>query len=1780
MIKKILNKISIRRFTNAFIGVIFLFSTFFSPAYSVSAAPAIADSFLDMMVWGADVWYLNDGGLRGDYINNHNKHLMFIGGDVGIPGLTAKAGDAELSAVALKGTVFIDMDDVYSAMNPGNKITDEGADGWVTVWVDGGYSLFSASYGPGSVGFDRLNMRYPDTEQDPSRAGYELEFMSACGIVKLNAWTKTVAGYETGDLDLADNNCIQLGAEMYSLTWNLVRFEVQYTVLESALNQPFNSFTGRTLTSTLQFINKANEAFNYFIAHSSRDNDPSNDSWEMGPNPLIPIRTFTSRDDGVSTGVNAAFDYVIGGNDVDGDHVPDNRFEANASVITNVRFHTTGTETATYRVRLISSLPSGWEIYPLDDDWDLFDTTFELVNVSGSSSSVTTFARTIWIANHVSGSAAKADIEFVVEQKQCAIGCWEELDRIPQTLYHTDQVGNQLPPIISYTQPSPTPEIKPGTAYPISVTAWDPNGDSITDVTLGYEIGAEIFTQHLTYQSGNTWSGEIPGAHTQLASDPDYVVGIPYWFEASDSYFVERQPDGNSSYWVNVSPSAKISGYVKYQNAAGIPGVWVSIGTQGASTDNTGRFDIKGVASGNYVVTPSINFCSFSPPFQNTTVVNSNILLPVDFICNQIQSGLSLVTDLVDVPFDGSSVAHLTATLRDVNNNPIQGVPITFSTNYTGGINSPVTTGPDGKAISTFTPSEVGPVQITARTPSGLSSNTVNLNVIPSSNSIDTVLEIRVKSQTATTTTYHIDGKSTFTSNGITVDNTDILYAVLDQSGNPLIPQIYSFYYGTVTNPGYDRTDNYGNSDIEFTISAPASATIRATIQGSSDSIFVNLQAGAVIPTVIQPFTTMSFPVVIDSDLSMAPSGDWLVASNDDSRLAQAFNARTYQFSSTFTHPDYFGRPYAVDYSSNGDSYVAIGTTDSTDGYSAMVYEGISPFTYYRGRSKAASGYTGDIIGISLSPSNDRIVTIKDTAPPTLQAEIWTLASGTAPAYTFGSWSESSYLRAVDWSRNFGSYSQGVIAIAQIHALYFYNGNGYSRIGSPVTGFDSIRELQWSRDGSKLAVVDDITTTTNNIKLYDQVGNYIKTLTLNYGYIHGIDWDHTGSRFAVAIGTGSGVGKLVIVTISDNSQQVYDMGGRIFDVQWSGDDSELFVAREANNIAVYSLLDNLGPSISAQTNAVNGQTTQDSIMVSGNITDPHFVVNPTIRVNANPPISLSLNLSGGFSQVVNLDEGTNEVLISAQDGSGFSNSLTLNVNRLIDMIPPGITAVSVTPASGNFAQLFTISANISDDWSGVNPNSVYAYVQKPNEANLATVQMFDNGANGDLTAGDGLFTARWQATQLNAEGIYYVDITATDNRNNPREAENGGTFELSDLPEISNITLSPTTPASNAPVIVSVTAVDRSGIADVNLLYAIGEIPGPWNQVEMHISNGITWVGQIPKIASDTLVTYKIIALDAFGHSNETNALNYRVIDRTAPTVATIARAGTNPTSAASVEFTLNFSESVTGIDSIAPFNDLNLITTSVSGASISGVSGTGSVYTITVNTGSGNGTIRLNVVDGNSIVDGVGNPLGGAIVGDGDFTTGETYTVIKVATFTDVPLAYWANGFIERLYNASITGGCSAIPLNYCPANSVTRAQMAVFLVRAMHGVSFVPPTAAGVFSDVPVGSFGADFIEQLAADSITSGCGGGKYCPNSAVTRAQMAIFLVRAKHGVAFTPPAATGIFTDVPVGSFGADYIEQLVTDGITSGCGSGIFCPTTSVKRDSMAVFLVRTFNLP
>ena len=121
--------------------------------------------------------------------------------------------------------------------------------------------------------------------------------------------------------------------------------------------------------------------------------------------------------------------------------------------------------------------------------------------------------------------------------------------------------------------------------------------------------------------------------------------------------------------------------------------------------------------------------------------------------------------------------------------------------------------------------------------------------------------------------------------------------------------------------------------------------------------------------------------------------------------------------------------------------------------------------------------------------------------------------------------------------------------------------------------------------------------------------------------------------------------------------------------------------------------------------------------------------------------------------------------------------------------------------------------------------------------------------------------------------------------------------------------------------------------------------------------------------------------------------------------------------------------------------------------------------------------------------------------------------------------------------------------------------------------------PTAT--FLDVPVDHWAWVYVESIYGAGITAGCGNNNYCPGTPVTRDQMAVFLLRGIHGRSYTPPPMTGtVFADIPMGYWAGAWIEQLAAEGITAGCGNNNYCPISPVTRDQMAVFLQRTFNLP
>jgi S-layer family protein len=180
--------------------------------------------------------------------------------------------------------------------------------------------------------------------------------------------------------------------------------------------------------------------------------------------------------------------------------------------------------------------------------------------------------------------------------------------------------------------------------------------------------------------------------------------------------------------------------------------------------------------------------------------------------------------------------------------------------------------------------------------------------------------------------------------------------------------------------------------------------------------------------------------------------------------------------------------------------------------------------------------------------------------------------------------------------------------------------------------------------------------------------------------------------------------------------------------------------------------------------------------------------------------------------------------------------------------------------------------------------------------------------------------------------------------------------------------------------------------------------------------------------------------------------------------------------------------------------------------------------------------------------------------------------------SFSDVPRASGFYRFVETLLHRGVTGGCGGGA--YCPGASTTREQMAVFLLAAKEGDGYAPAVCtAPLFGDVPASSPFCRWIEELVRRGVTSGCGGGNYCPTAPVSREQMAVFVLRTLDPNLNPPACTTPVFNDVPASSPFCRWIEELARRGIVNGCGGGNYCPTAPVTREQMAVFLTGTFGL-
>jgi beta-lactamase superfamily II metal-dependent hydrolase/DNA/RNA endonuclease YhcR with UshA esterase domain len=380
----------------------------------------------------------------------------------------------------------------------------------------------------------------------------------------------------------------------------------------------------------------------------------------------------------------------------------------------------------------------------------------------------------------------------------------------------------------------------------------------------------------------------------------------------------------------------------------------------------------------------------------------------------------------------------------------------------------------------------------------------------------------------------------------------------------------------------------------------------------------------------------------------------------------------------------------------------------------------------------------------------------------------------------------------------------------------------------------------------------------------------------------------------------------------------------------------------ASGSTLWSITDTAGYNVAPST------TTPTSVATAGTNTAFRGVAfvaqaSPTVlsvtRAGSNPTNASSVSFTVVFSQMV-----------SGVDSTDFSLTTT------------GVSGASVTGVSGS-GDTYSVTVN-----TGTGDGTIRLDVTDDDTiVNDGGIALGGSGAgNGNFTTGSSYTVDKTAPTVSSASRASATPTTSHTLTWNVVFSESVTGFDAADL----SFTVTGTLAASGAPVI------GGSGAS-----YTVTQT-----------FSGSEGSAQLLIVDDDSIVDVAGNPLGGSGAGNGGFGGEVYTVDNP-PSVSSINRGDPSPTNASSVSFAVTFSESVTGVDA----SDFALATSGVSGASISGVTGSGASYSVTVNTGSGDGTIGLNFADDDSVIDSVGNPVGGTGAGNGNFT-GQVYTVDKTA--------------------------------------------------------------------------------------------------------------------------------------------------------------------------------------
>lgn len=511
----------------------------------------------------------------------------------------------------------------------------------------------------------------------------------------------------------------------------------------------------------------------------------------------------------------------------------------------------------------------------------------------------------------------------------------------------------------------------------------------------------------------------------------------------------------------------------------------------------------------------------------------------------------------------------------------------------------------------------------------------------------------------------------------------------------------------------------------------------------------------------------------------------------------------------------------------------------------------------------------------------------------------------------------------------------------------------------------------------------------------------------------------TPDVYTVNVNTGTGSGTIRL-NFADNDSVIDAVGNP---AGGAGAGNANF-----NTGQVYTI-DRTGPTVSSinrlDANPTNAATVDFQVTFSENVTGvdaADFAITTTGSVSGTAvgtisPLSGTTYIvavsTGAGAGTIRLDFTDNDSVVDSvgnpAGGAGAGNA-NFTTGQVYTIDRTGPTVVSIVRASGNPTNASSVNFTVTFDENvtGVNTADFTLNVAGVTGASVTSVtQVTASTYTVAVNTGTGSGVLRLDLVDDDSiQDTFGNVLGGTGANNGDFTAGEVYTVDRTD-PVVLSIVRANSDPTNNATVNFTVTFSENvTGVntADFTLtttgvtgtsISSVTQVTPDVYTVAVNTGSGSGTI-RLDLVDDDSIRDTVTNRLGGTGNGNGNfSAGEVYTIDKVVPTVTSINRAGTDPTGAASVPFTVTFSESVTGVDT----SDFTLTTTGVSGASVASVvQVTQSTYTVNVNTGTGSGTIRLNVTDDDSIRDLATNRLGGTGIGNGNFTTGQTYTIDKTA--------------------------------------------------------------------------------------------------------------------------------------------------------------------------------------